>query len=858
MNYIQSKIEFELFKQDHIKEEVLFESNDKMFQVFYSQNTLFQNRFSKKDIERVRKFFNRDNIYKQLKTMVSFLIPHRSDVKLILNIGGGSYTDGNSITVGLPDLFIGRSYAEIFTALRALIGHESQHVNSSDFRAFKKYQEEVVEYFANKYPALNSYIARKYVGKIAHHFGNSTEDGRIEKITPQKFPGYAKYYKFLNMSIWEVQSIQGNSELEDFLYSVTSFSVTGLNPKDFKKFYSGTELESNLNKIKPMILDSIEARTCQECLNQTVDIMKAVEPYLAKLLTDRTQEAEEFLNNMDTTPEFTTSEEQEHNNNPSDVQTHFVPKKSESKKQEEKDEDEKKKQQSGQGEEEQEEKDKKSSSNEKDEQEQQSGGSGTDSDEEEEQESKDENGSGKGSSDEDENEEDQDGKGGSSDDSSDEEEADESNESSNGSGNDDSDEENNSDSENGEGDGEDSDTKEEDQNGEDGETGENNDSSKDSSDDKDSSKGDSSENSSSNDSQASDQEEEGDDEEKQADNNPQGMDDKEEDEIDEDEISSFIEELKREMEEEASEKIEQRKDTSKKQKLKEEDFRLNEEELQDLENQYKNDVNKHFEEVRDLQLQHQLPADIKREGSRFRKEVERLFRNKEAYTLTGQRKGMLDMNNLYKIQTKDFNVFMKKGVPIKSDFVAYLLEDGSGSMSDRAKFDSSKRALAIMEEGLKGIIPFKITTFNTDWGGNSVIHQVIKDFNEENRSYNYAYNAFKQRRPSGGNKDGYSIRVATKELLKRPEKDRILIIFSDGLPSNYRDGKQAGMVDVKNAIKEARKAGIYVVSLLMGTTDFRDMNIENYRYMYEKNIISCEPNMITNQLTRMLKKIISR
>jgi len=836
-----------------LHEKVIFESNDGRFQVLHNANAMFQNQHSKKDIERVRKFFSRDNVYKQLKTMVSYLIPHRSDVKLILNIGGGSFTDGKSITVGLPNIFIGRSYGEIFTALRALVGHEAQHVNSSDFEGFVSFQKEVAKYFGDKYPALRSPFSQKHLMKVAHHFGNSVEDGRIEKILGQLFKGYIKYLKFLNISLWEAQPIQGNSELEDFLYSITSFCVTGLEPKEFKSFYKGTEVEENLNKIKPMILSGIEARTCKDCLNITFDIIKAVEPYLVKLLTERAKETEDFLNNMDDTPEFTTSEESQHNNDPDDADTHFQPKRSKKKNEEEQKEQEK--QSSGEETEGEEEKqDSKNSGSkkkkEKKEESEEEGVSSTSSSKEKEEEEKEE-------------EENKEGEGGVSTDDTSEEEENESDESDEGDKEDtatsNKNEEENSESDESEDD--ENPKNENDSDGDDREKKEDQEDSETDSDDasdddaSDSNNSDDSSDSESNESEKDKGDEE--DEETKADHRPKGMDDKEADEVDEEEVVSFLEELTKEVEEDANERISQKKEDIQKQNYKKEDFKLNQDELQDLENRYRNDMNKHFKEMTNLSLRFHMPTDLKREGTRFRKEVERIFRNKEAYTLRGQRKGVLDAGNLHRLQTKDFNVFVKKGVPVKSEYVAYLLEDGSGSMMEDGKWNESKRALSIMEEGLKGILPFKITTFNTDWNGNSVVHQTIKDFKDENKAFNYSFNAFQQRRPGGGNKDGYSIRVATKELLKRPEKDRILIIFSDGLPSCYRGGMQAGMVDVKEAVKEARKAGIFVVSLLFGTESFRDLNIESYRYMYEKNIISCEPNMISNQLTRMLKKIIS-
>jgi len=742
---------------------------------------MFAHKYSQKDIQRVKKFFNRENIYKQLKTSVSFLIPHRSDVKLKLNIGGGSYTDGNSITVGLPEMFINASYEEIFTALRALVGHEAQHVNSSDFKAYVAYQEAMTDYFLKNYTKFNPMLLKNYVSKTSVSFGNGTEDGRIEKILGNNLPGYVKYLKFLNGSIWNAQPMKGNSELGDFLQSIVSFAVTGLNPKDFNKFYKGTDLETNLNKVKPIILEGIDATTCKQCLDLCKEMMYEVEDYLIYLFENQSKEDEEFLNNMPTDPEFTTSEERDYNTNPSSTPVHFQPKKKK-KQEEDKKEETKESQepQSGDGE----------SGEEKGEKEESSKGNASSKEDGEEEKNE------KGSEDNDK----EDGGG---------EESSQDNEQKSG-------------------------------------------------------KGSSSDNDASDqeDSKPSGKEDKNDDDESEGSSAiPKGtpQNDEEEDEMDEEEIAEQLRDLTKDIEEDAKEKLQEKADKKKnKKELNEEDFKLTPEELQEFENKYRHDSYSKFYEEKGFPLAHQMPIEIKREGTRFRKEVERIFRNKEAYTLRGQRKGVLDVQNLYKVQAKEFNVFVKKGVPVQSDFVAYLLEDGSGSMRDEKKEFHSKRALSIMEEGLKGIIPFKISTFSVNWHRHSVVHHVVKDFNENNSNYNYSYNALMHRRATGGNKDGYSIRVATKELLKRPEKDRILIIFSDGLPSDYNGGYKEGMADVKNAIKEARKAGIFVVSIIFGSDDFRDYNMESYRYMYEKNIISCDPQNITNQLTRMLKKVISR
>ena len=87
-------------------------------------------------------------------------------------------------------------------------------------------------------------------------------------------------------------------------------------------------------------------------------------------------------------------------------------------------------------------------------------------------------------------------------------------------------------------------------------------------------------------------------------------------------------------------------------------------------------------------------------------------------------------------------------------------------------------------------------------------------------------------------------------MLKRPEKDKILIVLSDGLPPSIEDTKEA--------IKEARKEKIHLVGIMFGNEEFRRNNFEQYKKMYEKNIIATAPKGIPSKLTSVLKQILTR
>ncbi|MDF2879542.1 MAG: hypothetical protein K0R54_99 [Clostridiaceae bacterium] len=744
-------------------------------------------------LSKVKMFLNKDNVYKQLKTMVSYLIPDKSDVKLTLNIGGGSYTDGKSITVGVPTVFAEMENEKIFTALRALIGHESQHINSSDMKIFGDFIKEISDYLNKKYK-----IHPAYGKKVAKHVFNSVEDGRIEKILCNKLPGYLRYIKFLNGTLWEKQEINGNSELGDFLFTITTLSVTGLYPKKYNEFYKGTKLDDNIKKIENLIIDGINAISCKTCANICREIIKEVEEYLSKLLIHQSKEDEQFIQNIPDNMEFTTSEEKEQNSSGSQgISTHFKPEKKKENKKEEDNEN------SGQGE----------SENEEISDEENENNSGDNGDEENEQET-----AGKGSDDElEEND-------------NSEEESDDNSDNGSNSDNEEEDDEDNENS---------SSTKGSDDNSDDKENEDEN--------------SDSSDNSNS---ESSDNEDTKEDSSNDGDDGNNEM-------SDEDAVNEQMKEIEDKVVNEAKEKLKEDKESSSKKK-KENEGKLSQEDIKELENEYKDERIRDFNEIKGFPTNHQLPSDLKRDGNKFRKEVERIFKNKEIVNQKNLKKGLLDTGEIWRVGIKDYNVFAKNGTPDKSDFVAYILQDGSGSMREIAnrgsvkvtKQEYSAGACAIIEEGLKGIIPFKISTFSTNSG--YVIHNVIKDFNENTSNKNLSWNFLKHKPANGGNKDGYSIRVATKELENRSEKDKILIILSDGLPSDYNRGYDEGMIDVKEAVKEARKKGIYVVALMFGSKDFRDAYIDNYKNMYEKNIVSCDPDKITNQLIRVLRGVISR
>lgn len=268
------------------------------------------------------------------------------------------------------------------------------------------------------------------------------------------------------------------------------------------------------------------------------------------------------------------------------------------------------------------------------------------------------------------------------------------------------------------------------------------------------------------------------------------------------------------------------------------------------------DVNAHYdtqinlnEEARTYPSNERMPFELKGQANVLKRKVEKIFHNMQKPILRGRRTGQLDAAMAYKLAMNQMDCFMKKGEVSEFDGCAYFLADNSGSMRGNRQENCCK-ALAKIEHAFQDVMPLKIVAFNAD-DCYSVRHQVLKNWSEKvnsNGSYNFLTHCY----ANGGNKDGYSIRVATEELLHRPERKKILIVLSDGLPSAYE--KNDGKKDVNDAVRKARKAGISVISIFFGDDSERSVFVK----MYEKNCIITEPEGIDAELVRLMKRFCFR
>ena len=88
----------------------------------------------------LQEFINNSSFQAVMRKTVAFLTDGRSDrIQLKISTGDASFTDGKYIPVGMEDYFFSPEFTryEWVSIFKALLAHEVQHINSSNFKDIK-------------------------------------------------------------------------------------------------------------------------------------------------------------------------------------------------------------------------------------------------------------------------------------------------------------------------------------------------------------------------------------------------------------------------------------------------------------------------------------------------------------------------------------------------------------------------------------------------------------------------------------------------------------------------------------------------------------------------------------------------
>jgi nitric oxide reductase activation protein len=252
-------------------------------------------------------------------------------------------------------------------------------------------------------------------------------------------------------------------------------------------------------------------------------------------------------------------------------------------------------------------------------------------------------------------------------------------------------------------------------------------------------------------------------------------------------------------------------------------------------------------------------ADIAPYQKKLKQMIEKTLEHKKTLPRSDLHFGRLS-KKLVRLWTDDQpRLFYKKHQPsIQIDAAFALLVDCSASMHD--KMEETKRGIILFHEALKSVfVPHQIVGFWEDTNEASETEQpnyfqTVIPFSESLKKHTGA--AIMQLEPEEDNRDGFAIRIVTEQLLQRTEKQKFLLVFSDGEPAAF-GYEQNGIIDTHEAVLEARKHGIEVINVFLANGDIDESQQKTIQNIYGKySILVPNIEQLPDVLFPLLKKLL--
>ncbi|NMH70254.1 VWA domain-containing protein [Bacillus sp. RO3] len=244
---------------------------------------------------------------------------------------------------------------------------------------------------------------------------------------------------------------------------------------------------------------------------------------------------------------------------------------------------------------------------------------------------------------------------------------------------------------------------------------------------------------------------------------------------------------------------------------------------------------------------------------KLQKMIEKTLEHKRIQPRTDLHFGRLNKKLLRFITDDNPRLFYKKHNPSSEiDAVFSLLVDCSGSMYD--KMDQTKLGITLFHESLKSVrVPHEVVGFWEDTNKATKTSQPnymnpVLNFNSSLKPGSGS--EIMQLQPEEDNRDGFAIRLMTERILKRTEKQKFLLVFSDGEPAAM-DYEQNGIVDTHEAVLDARKQGIEVINVFLANGEIDEGQRKTIQNIYGNfSILVSDVEELPEVLFPLLRKLL--
>ncbi|MGV3466489.1 MAG: vWA domain-containing protein [Heyndrickxia sp.] len=261
----------------------------------------------------------------------------------------------------------------------------------------------------------------------------------------------------------------------------------------------------------------------------------------------------------------------------------------------------------------------------------------------------------------------------------------------------------------------------------------------------------------------------------------------------------------------------------------------------------------------EIQAYDKLKSNISAYQKKLQKIIEKILEHKRSFPQTNMQYGRLSKKLLpYFIDNNPRMFYKKQEFSKEIDAVFTLLVDCSASMAD--KMSETKRGITLFHEALKSVhVVHEVVGFWEDTSEATKLKQpnyfkTVIDFSSSMKKKTGP--EIMQLQPEEDNRDGYAIRHMTRKLMNRNEKQKFLLVFSDGEPAAF-GYEQNGIVDTHEAVLEARKRGIEVINIFLSNIPVSEGQRNLLRNIYGNfSIILSDVSELPNVIFPLLRKLL--
>jgi Nitric oxide reductase activation protein len=245
----------------------------------------------------------------------------------------------------------------------------------------------------------------------------------------------------------------------------------------------------------------------------------------------------------------------------------------------------------------------------------------------------------------------------------------------------------------------------------------------------------------------------------------------------------------------------------------------------------------------------EIEADVKSLSRNMTRRIQNLIRYNQEEKRSGLTNGYLNQSELWR---KDGKIFaQKKDKSDEADLAILVLVDESGSMEESNRYKHARKAAVMIANVCEALrIPLAIMGHQAIHMRNVVEHYHYVTFERPLREQvaNLARITHRQ-----NTREGISLKYAAEYLMQQPQRDKLLLVISDGDPFHVDANDnmftdEPARTDAALIVEEYEKKGMTIVGIAIG--EGKDYIAEIY-----KNFISISKlEMLPQKLVSLIEK----